>query len=116
MPHGDLPNLLKYAFNLNLAGADSHTLIPGSGESGLPVIVSETSGGTIRLEFVRRIGSGLIYEPQKSPDLSEGSWAAVATTPTVLPIDGQWERVIIEEPLNAGTMRWFGRVRVTLPP
>jgi hypothetical protein len=37
-------------------------------------------------------------------------------TPTVIPIDANWERLIYEEPYNATLIpRCFGRVQVTLP-
>ena len=117
-PHNDgVANLLKYAFNMNVGGPDVRTLTPGTGTSGLPSITQPTSG-IFRFEFLRRIGSGLIYTPQKTGDISlPNSWAPLTDTPTIISIDATWERVIYEEPYDAATTpRCFGRVRVPLPP
>lgn len=111
-------NLLKYAFNMNLAGPDVSTLLPGTGISGLPSITTpdEAPPGTLRFEFVRRKGSGLTYTPQKSTSLDDIDWAPLSSTPVVTSIDEQWERVTYEEPPGPGTVaRCFGRVEVTLP-
>jgi hypothetical protein len=120
VPHGDgVKNLLKYAFNMNLSGPDSRTMSSG-GPGGLPVITTQPNGPSsiFRYEFVRRIGSGLIYTPQKSPDITNSaSWVPLTDTPTIIPIDATWERVIYEEPYDAAiTPKCFGRVHVTLPP
>ena len=43
-------------------------------------------------------------------------WTNLTDTPTVVPIDTNWERVIYEEPYDATiTPKCFGRVQVTLP-
>ena len=114
-----VPNLLKYAFNMNLAGSDSRTMGEGGG-AGLPAITSQPNGASslFRYEFIRRKNSGLVYTPQKTGDLGNpNSWAPLTDTPTVIPIDATWERVIYEEPYDAAvTPRCFGRVQVTLPP
>ncbi len=92
--------------------------VPGTGRSGLPTITSSQSGDTtiLRVEFVRRIGSGLIYTPKRSNDLTIASWRAFSDTPTITPINAGWERVIYEEPLpTATTPRCFARVVVVLP-
>jgi hypothetical protein len=118
-PHGDgVNNLLKYAFNMNLADKDSRTMPPG-GTAGLPTITTQpnTPAGILRFEFVRRIGSGLIYTPQKSPDPGNpASWVPLTGTPSVNAIDAAWERVIYEEPYDpAAAPRLFGRVQLRLP-
>ena len=118
-PHNDgVKNLLKYAFNMNLAAADVRGLVPGTGTSGLPSVTSTTSGATttLRVEFIRRIGSGLVYVPKRSSDLSDSSWITLSDTPTVTPVDANWERVLYEEPLTTATNpTCFGTVEVTLP-
>jgi hypothetical protein len=119
IPHHDgVKNLLKYAFNMNLAAADSATM-PPSGNSGLPGITAQLNGANsiFRFEFLRRKNSGLIYTPQKSGELTNpASWVPLTDTPTVIPIDANWERLIYEEPYNATLIpRCFGRVQVTLP-
>jgi hypothetical protein len=118
-PYGDgVPNLLKYAFNLNLSGPDVATMTLG-GSSGLPGITAQPNGGAsvFRFEFLRRKNSGLIYTPQKSGELANpASWVPLTDSPTVISIDATWERVIYEEPYDAATIpRCFGRVQVTLP-
>lgn len=122
--YGDNPakdgvnNLLKYAFNMNPNQADVGMLAPSTGTSGLPAITRQTNGssGIFRFEFVRRIGSGLTYSPRKSVSMSAASWLPLADTPTVLPINADWERVIYEEPFNpSATPRYFGRVEVVTP-
>ncbi len=119
-PHADgVTNLLKYALNLNADGVDAHLHVVGSGTSGLPAIAPATSGGnspTLRFEFVRRLGSGLVYRPQKSSDLTAGNWQPLTSTPVITPINAEWERVVYEEPYDAATTpRQFGRLQVTLP-
>ncbi|MBK8095186.1 MAG: HYR domain-containing protein [Verrucomicrobiaceae bacterium] len=119
-PHDDgVANLLKYAFNMNLSGPDSRTMASG-GSGGLPGITTQPNGPSsiFRYEFLRRRNSGLIYTPQKSPDITlPNSWVPLTDTPTIIPIDDTWERVIYEEPYNAATTpKCFGRVQVTLPP
>jgi uncharacterized delta-60 repeat protein len=115
-PFGDgVPNLLKYAFNMNGSRSDVSVLIAGTGESGLPIIDTPTSG-TFRFEFLRRVGSGLIYTPEMSGGLHSSSWQPLTDTPTVIPINSEWERVIYEEPYNPViTPQLFGRVQVNLP-
>jgi hypothetical protein len=118
-PYADgVPNLLKYAFNLNLSGPDASTMPPG-GSRGLPGITAQPNGGAsvFRFEFLRRKNSGLIYTPQKSGELvNPASWVPLTDTPTIISIDANWERVIYEEPYDSTTIpRCFGRVQVTLP-
>jgi Concanavalin A-like lectin/glucanases superfamily len=113
-PHLDgVPNLLKYAFNLNAGIADIRTITPG-GTAGLPnsTLTGPTTAPVLRFEFLRRKGSGLIYTPQKNTGLS-GTWLPLADTPTVTNLDATWERVVYEEPVTGG--RWFARVEVALP-
>ncbi len=117
VPFGDgSSNLLKYAFNMDLSGPDSTSMPPG-GTSGLPVgaIIQVGSDSFWRVEFVRRKGSGLVYQPLKSPDMSSRSFAPFSTSPTVSSIDSKWERAVYDEPLPTQTTRWFSRVEIILP-
>ncbi len=117
-PFGDgVENLLKYAFNMNLAGPDSSTMTSG-GNAGLPFIsrTGEGSSGILRFEFVERIGSGLSYTPKKSTSLDAGDWLPLSDLPTIIPIDANWRRVIYEEPADPSVMpACFGRIEVTIP-
>ncbi len=112
-------NLLKYAFNMNLAGPDAATMAAG-GTAGLPVISQSGTGasGVLCFEFVRRKGSGLVYTPKKSTSLDPAGWINVSDPPTVTPIgtDGLWERVVYEEPSDPAVVpACFGRVEVAIP-
>ena len=109
------PNLLKYAFNMNLGGADITTLEPG-GNKGLPTTgLVEVEGETFfRVEYLRRKGSGLVYEPQKSTTL--GSFVPLTGAATIMSIDSEWERVTVDEPCTPATAdQCFSRVRVEIP-
>ena len=112
-----VPNLLKYAFNMNLSGSDTHSMASG-GSSGLPGggVVEENGQTFWRVEYVRRVGSGLNYTPKKSTSLLPGSFAPLTGDQEVTPIDAEWERVTVDEPCNpATTPKCFSHVEVTLP-
>lgn len=111
-------NLLKYAFNMSLSGNDSRMLVPGTGLAGLPAIFPQGSAASsvLRFEFLRRIGSGLVFTPMKSTGLDAMSWIPLTDVPDVVPVNVLWERVIYEEPFDpAVTPRLFGMVEVMLP-
>ena len=115
-PRGDgVANLLKYAFNMNAAAADRRILTPGTGTAGLPVIslTGTTAAKVLRVEFLRRKGSGLTYTPRKTASVTAGPWQTLTDMPTVTNIDATWERVVYEEPVTGA--RWFARVEVALP-
>jgi hypothetical protein len=116
VPFNDgVPNLLKYAFNMNATGPDTSVLSAG-GSSGLPQITIDSSGAepVLKVAFLRRKGSGLIYTPQRSDNL--GNFQAMTGTQTVTSIDSQWERVTVEEPAPPDTApSAFARVQVSLP-
>jgi hypothetical protein len=118
-PFGDgVSNLLKYAFNMNLAGPDASTLPPGTGISGLPSITTPEAAptGTLRFEFLRRKGSGLVYAPQKSTSLDGTGWSPLTANPVVTSINDQWERVVYTEaPDPVPAPACFGRVEVVVP-
>jgi hypothetical protein len=101
---------------MNVGAPDVAMVAPGTGIAGLPSIQIQGSGtnAALRLEFVRRIGSTLIYVPQKSANLT--SWQATTSVATISAIDVNWERVVITEPCDATiTPALFGRVQVNLP-
>ncbi len=110
-----VPNLLKYAFNMNLTGPDSSTMVPG-GNKGLPAVRFSDSlvgGGTIQILFVRRRNSDLTYAPQASSSLAEpNSWTSLNVQPTVTEIDATWENVLYEIPVSAE--RQFFRIWVRI--
>jgi hypothetical protein len=117
-PAGDgISNLLKYAFNMDPNTAysgEARHLSPGSGQSGLPSITGiETPGGRkLRIEFLRRRNdASIIYQPRFSTDLQ--GWVPAIATPVVTPIDAEWERVVVEDLIDAWDRR-FGQVMVEI--
>jgi alpha-tubulin suppressor-like RCC1 family protein len=111
-----VPNLLKYAFNIPLTGPNVAPIIPGTSSGGLPAMgVNNTSGvpDSVRIEFIRRKNSGLIYTPQYAYTLT--SFVPTTATPVVTSIDANWERVVVEQPLAPGQAAAFCRVAVTAP-
>lgn len=114
-----VPNIMKYAFNMNLSAPDNSSM-PTGGSGGLPVgDLTENDEGdpVLRVEYVRRKGSGLIYRAVKSPTL--GSFTPMVgqeSVETIPGTNGQWERVIMDEPCDPETVsRCFSRVEVSLP-
>lgn len=121
-PFGDgVPNLLKFAFDMDGRGPDVSRLEPGAGSSGLPFVglAGEGAASMLRVEFVRRKNSGLIYTPKRSNTLQIGSFSPMIGTPVVTPIpftDDQWERVVVEESIDLSvTPRAFVTVEVNEP-
>ncbi len=114
-PHNDrVPNVLKFAFNMNLSKSDTHTLSSG-GNSGLPTIdiVGEGQNQTLQLEYIRRKNSGLTYVPEYSTTLAPQSYIAITGPETVTEIDDSFERVRVEIPIDYdSSVSYFGRVRV----
>ncbi len=111
-------NLLKYAFNMDLSGPDTHTMVPG-GDSGLPLFTVGEDGGQKfwRMEFVRGKASGLEYTLEQSTTLLEGSFAPVDLGPAQADdIDDFWERVSLEVIYDEVTEpKGFLRARVRVP-
>jgi hypothetical protein len=112
-PAGDgIPNLLKYALNLNPLG---------NGQSGLPAPSTMVIGGTtyLTLTYNQVIqATDLTYTPEVSGDLQDwnsglGYVAPVSVTPNG---DGVTERVVVQDltPVSAGAPR-FIRLQVTGP-
>lgn len=114
--HDGVANLLKHAFNLDLTHPDVRVLTPATGTAGLPHATAlPQPGGGMRVEYLRRVGSGLLYTPRKSPSLAPGSWQPLTSAPQVSPVDADWERVVHEEVEGTGT-RCFFTIEVALPP
>lgn len=113
----DVPNLLKFAFNLDASMADRRLLTPDHGTEGLPYTHIEGAGAnrSLVIEYIRRRNTTLQYIPQFCTDF--GSWSAVSSVLAVDVIDSEWERVKVTHPAggsnNAG--RRFGRVVVEAP-
>ncbi|MGJ8654790.1 MAG: InlB B-repeat-containing protein, partial [Opitutaceae bacterium] len=114
-PHGDgVPNLIKFAFNMNGSGPDSGTLVPSVGVSGLPVLSFDSSGAALvfRFEYVRMKNPNLFYTPQRSSTLLGNQWEAMPGALSLSDIDNLWERVVIEHPYSEGG-NWFFRLQIT---
>ena len=119
MPFNDgVPNLLKYAFNLNAQAAD-YALLTNDGFRGLPLVGMDEQG-RLTVTYVRRKTAafpGIHYTVQFSDDLNGGAFAEnpSATTSTPVAIDATWERVTVSDSVSAtGTnRRRFVRVQVS---
>lgn len=113
-PFGDgVENLLKYAFFMKGSGPDSSGLVPGTGTSGLPHF--SCSAGPdgewmLRVEFIRRKDSGLVYTPMFSTSLADGSFLPMTGEAVVSDIDQSRERVVVVQPAEGA--RCFGVVEV----
>lgn len=116
-PQGDgTANLLKYAFNLPAQTPGAPILQPGTGTAGLPFVSLSTtpSSASLHVEFVRRRNSTLVYTPQWGTTLDV--FLPMTAPPTVITIDADWERVIVEESLGRPPLlQAFARVLVQLP-
>ena len=115
----DIPNLLKFALNLNPKLANPAFMVAGTGTSGLPLVGVTVAGGQpyLTLEYVRRTAAsspGITYlaEFGNSPAVT-GGWSATGIE-SVTPIDANWERVKVTDQQPNLPAR-FGRVRVTQP-
>lgn len=106
---------------MNGRGPDVRHLEPEVGTSRLPFVglKEEEVGMMLRVEFIRRKNSGLIYTPKRSNSLASGSFVLMTGPQVVSEIpgtDGQWERVVIEELVNpATTPRSFVTVELKSP-
>ncbi len=102
---------------MNLAGPDAATVDAG-GTTGLPTFgpADAEESGVFRYEFVERIGSGLVYTPKKNTGLDPAGWETLTDTPTIIPINANWQRVIYEEPSDPADLpTCFGIVEVLIP-
>ena len=111
--------MVEHAFNMDGATAGPPIyLTPGAGDlAGLPGIdwLDDGQGGrTLRIEYIRRIGSGLTYVPMFGDTFGDGAWMPADGLETVTPIDAEWERCVIEDPGAGPTeLRRFGRVGIS---
>ncbi len=117
-PSGDgVPNVLKYAFNLNPAVFDRREL-SGGADAGLPRVVrSVAPNGLVQLTFtwLQRRSSGLVYTPLRSLDLQ--TWVIVNAPPSVVRVNDFWDRYTAVVSLAASqAARHYGAVRVSLGP
>lgn len=116
----DATLLSEFAFNRNPNLSDTTTLTPSTGLFGLP-FVSIVGTGTeahLRVEFIRRTlttAPGLNYTVQFGNSLN--SLTDFAGVETIIPIDLFWERVIVNDPVTAGSApSRFSQVKVTYSP
>ena len=93
-------------------------MTPDSGTSGLPTYALDDSGPetVVRVQYIRRTGSGLVYTPLKSGDLQTETFEPMNGTETSETLGGGFERVTVVAPCDPATEpTCFWRVRVTLP-
>jgi hypothetical protein len=113
--------LFEYASNLDPSMADTHVLIPGTGNSGLPStrMVEAGSDARLKVEYLRRKNDpNLRYVVEFGSDLTNSSadgWAEATEIEEVTYIDEIWDRVAVEDSKAVATStRRFGRVRIVL--
>lgn len=105
-------NLIKYAFHMNLSGADFSISGDNSQPEGLP-LVSYYNYGYFYIEFLRKKRSRLKYTPQISSTLEADGWRDLVEESYVSPINDDWELVTYQETLDPATdSQQFGRVKV----
>lgn len=112
-----VPTLIEYAFNLDLQVSDPGNHLGGTGStSGLPIIYPLMDGDgewRLRIEYLRRIGSGLTYRPEFASGLTPAAWAPATGAVEVTPVDVLWERCVIDDDLLIPSPpARFGRVAV----
>jgi hypothetical protein len=86
------------------------------GTTGLPRVdfVRETGRALFRIQYLRRQGSGLVYQPEVSTDLLR--FTPMGGTISTAEIDADWERVTVSMDLGSSVPRQlFARVSVRLP-
>jgi len=111
----DMPNLLRFAFNLSATSTDRPILVPGTGSHGLPWHGIDPQGRLV-MEFVRRKAAGnpgAFYVVETGEDLAALNPLSL-THATVTSIDSIWERVRVVDPVV--TAKRFGRIRLVLSP
>lgn len=114
-----MAGLEEYAFNLDPKVAGPLVrIIPGAGSTaGLPSITMEPDGlggFRLRIEYIRRIGSGMTYTPQFGNSPAASGLVNATGSVTVTPIDTEWERCVVFDSQSTGTaQRRFGSVKIT---
>ena len=95
-PYGDgVPNLVKYALNLDPQGADA-TPMTATGTKGLPLVGKDATGKYLTLTFVRRQAAtapGVSYLVEFANALNSPTGFATnpAATSAVTTLDATWE-------------------------
>ena len=119
LEHG-VPNLLKYALNLNATTADSATMA-STGNKGLPLIAQD-GAGRLTVTFVRRKASttpGVSYTVQFSSSATGNTFAVNPSAPPSNPVslDATWERVTVTDTVipNAAQPMRFARLVIGNP-
>ena len=113
-----ISTLLEYAFNLDPRAQDAGLMLGGVGSTaGLPrvhSVIDAQGHRRLRIEFLRRIDSGLVYEPLFSSSLQPGSWVSGAADVEVVWDDDVWERCVVDDDeFTPGLDVRFGRVKVS---
>jgi hypothetical protein len=116
-----VPDLMEFAFNLDPKTPDAHRILSPQGASGLPAhsLVGEGASRRLRLEFLRRTGSGpgsvsAVAEFVSDPTLP---WTPVTSPVSIVPAGTGWERVTVDDPETTGTAaQRLARVRLTYVP
>lgn len=113
-----ISNLLKYAFNLDLNRNDQRQLTEDE-SAGLPrggVVEIDGKNGW-QFEYLRRMGSGLLYTPEWSGSLDEEGFQIFSGSEVVEEIPGTgFERVTVTALNDVSSIRkGFYRVRVSMP-
>jgi hypothetical protein len=112
-PSADMPNLLRYAFNLAPNTQGRPVLSPGTGNQGLPWMGKDPQGRLV-IEFVRRKASGnpgIVYVVETGEDLSALTPLSLANA-AITSVDTSWERVRVVDPV--ATAKRFGRLRISV--
>ena len=113
-----VPTLIEYAFNLDPRVQDAGLVLGALGStSGFPYLhpVIDLQGHRrLRMEFLRRVGSGLTYKPLFSSTLAADSWTSAVADVEVVWSNGQWERCVVDDKeFTPGPDVRFGRVSVS---
>lgn len=115
-----IPSLLEYASNLNPSATGSpRQLVAGENSTaGLPAInlVADGQGQhRLQIEYLRRVNGPLIYTPEFASGLNQEDWSPATRPITVLPINTEWERCVVEDSIStADAACRFGRLTVQL--
>lgn len=112
-----VPNVIRYAFNLDLAAPITEMTV--GGESGIPRIWYDSGRKQLAAEFVRRkpqTDPGISYEFQVSENLAE--WTVIDSPAISENINPIWERVRYDSPapIGVGQRVQFVRVIVRILP
>lgn len=121
-----LPSIVQAASNVtlntaatsggNFNGASPNIFTPTAATAVANLDTVDTSGEEplLRVVFLRRKGSGLIYTAERATTLDD--FAPMTGNQTITSINAEWERVtVVETSPPVGGTRGFARVRVTLP-